>query len=148
MNANHQVLGSLIAQVSRQWRQTLDKKLQPFGLTQATWLPLWYMARASEPLRQKDLAKLLAVDGSALVRILDTLEKQQFIYRQEGQDRRVKTLHLTDQGQAISEQVGRVGNEVRQQVLGPIDDKDLDTTLAVLQGLLVSLGALEQEPKS
>ncbi|WKE65228.1 MarR family transcriptional regulator [Gallaecimonas kandeliae] len=145
MKTSHHQLSALIAQTGRQWRQTVDRQLQPFGLTQATWLPLWHLARAAEPLRQKDLAALLQVDGSALVRTLDTLEKQGLILRKSGEDRRAKTLHLTREGQKVADQVGQVANAVREQVLGPLDENDLDTTLRVLERLMASLKALEQE---
>src|SRR5258707_13390029 len=43
---------SLIARVGRQWRREGDRRLQPFGLTEATWLPLVHLARAPAPMRQ------------------------------------------------------------------------------------------------
>ena len=57
---------SLVARAARQWRRTVDRRLQPFGLTEATWLPLIYLARAPVPMRQKDLAAALALDGSSV----------------------------------------------------------------------------------
>ncbi|WP_406664727.1 MarR family winged helix-turn-helix transcriptional regulator [Gallaecimonas sp. GXIMD1310] len=141
MHQRHHQLGALIAQTGRQWRQTLDKQLQPFGLTQATWLPLWHLAQADEPLRQKDLAALLAVDGSAVVRILDTLEKQQLIERREGTDRRAKTLHLTDKGEQVTQKLTEVVQALRQKVLAPLDEQEMDTTINVLQTVLASLEA-------
>ena len=141
MHQRHHQLGALIAQTGRQWRQTLDKQLQPFGLTQATWLPLWHLAQADEPMRQKDLAALLAVDGSAVVRILDTLEKQQLIERREGTDRRAKTLHLTDKGEQVTQKLTEVVQALRQKVLAPLDEQEMDTTINVLQTVLASLEA-------
>lgn len=141
MHQRHHQLGALIAQTGRQWRQTLDKQLQPFGLTQATWLPLWHLAQADEALRQKDLAALLAVDGSAVVRILDTLEKQQLIERREGTDRRAKTLHLTDKGEQVTQKLTEVVQALRQKVLAPLDEQEMDTTINVLQTVLASLEA-------
>ena len=35
---------SLIARAARQWRRAVDRRLQPFGLTEATWLPLIHLA--------------------------------------------------------------------------------------------------------
>src|SRR5579862_2094807 len=88
--------GSLVARAARQWRRAVDRRLQPFGLTEATWLPLIYVARSSEPMRQKDLAAALALDGSSVVRLLDALETAGHIERrEEGADRRAKTIGLT-----------------------------------------------------
>ena len=76
---NHQRrdrFGSLIAQVARQWRRAVDLHLRQFGLTEATWLPLIHLARAPEPMRQKDLAASLVLDGSSVVRLLDQLRSR------------------------------------------------------------------------
>src|SRR5579871_1146066 len=83
--------GSLVARAARQWRREVDRRLQPFGLTEATWLPLIYLARAKAPMRQKDLAAALTLDGSSVVRLLDALEASRLIERrEEGADRRAK----------------------------------------------------------
>src|SRR5262249_7412955 len=67
-------------------------RLQPFDLTEATWLPLLRIARAPEPPRQKDLAAAMFVDGSSVVRLLDNLEQAGLIQRKEGEtDRRGHT---------------------------------------------------------
>jgi hypothetical protein len=71
----------LVARAARQWRRAVDRRLQPFGLTEATWLPLIYLARASAPMRQKDLAAALTLDGSSVVRLLDALEASELVER-------------------------------------------------------------------
>src|SRR5471032_1583146 len=94
-------LGSLIALLGRQWRRAVDRRLQPFGLTEATWLPLVHLARAPVPMRQKDLAASLVLDGSSVVRLLDALEAAGLIERrEESGDRRAKTIVLTGRGLA------------------------------------------------
>src|SRR4030081_579381 len=78
---------SLVARAARQWRRAVDRRLQPFGLTEAMWLPLIHLARASVPMRQKDLAASLVLDGSSVVRLLDALETAGLIRRPaEGDD--------------------------------------------------------------
>src|SRR5579862_5414080 len=94
--------GGLVARISRQWRRAVDRRLQPFGLTEATWLPLVHLARAPVPMRQKDLAASLVLDGSSVVRLLDALETSGLIERrEESGDRRAKTIVLTAHGLAI-----------------------------------------------
>src|ERR1700678_1663363 len=70
----HEAFGSLVARVARQWRRAVDRRLQPFGLTEATWLPLIHLARATVPMRQKDLAAALTLDGSTVARLLEAIE--------------------------------------------------------------------------
>src|SRR5476649_2763241 len=97
---------SLIAHTARQWRRAVDRRLQPFGLTEATWLPLIYLARAAAPMRQKDLAAALTLDGSSVVRLLDALEVSELIERhEEDGDRRARIIVPTRRGLSIVEQV-------------------------------------------
>ena len=43
---NRAPFGALVSQTARRWRRAVDRRLQPFGLTEATWLPLLRVARA------------------------------------------------------------------------------------------------------
>ena len=101
--------GSVVARAARQWRRAVDRRLQPFGLTEATWLPLIYLARTPAPVRQKDLAASLVLDGSSVVRLLDALEAAGLIERrEESADRRAKTITVTSRGLSIIDQVEAV----------------------------------------
>lgn len=126
--------GSLIARAARQWRRAVDRRLQPFGLTEATWLPLIYLARAPAPMRQKDLAAALGLDGSSVVRLLDALEASGHIERrEEGADRRAKTISVTSRGWSIIEQVEAVSREVRNATLLGLTNDRLALATEVLE---------------
>ncbi|HQT80189.1 MAG TPA: MarR family transcriptional regulator [Rhodopila sp.] len=137
MSANQQQLrdgfASLIARVGRQWRRAVDRRLQPFGLTEATWLPLIHLARAPVPLRQKELAASLVLDGSSVVRLLDSLEAAGLIERrEESADRRAKTISVTERGRAIIDQVEAASLAVRNATLVGVSDDDIATATRVL----------------
>jgi MarR family transcriptional regulator, transcriptional regulator for hemolysin len=126
-------LGSLIALLGRQWRRAVDRRLQPFGLTEATWLPLVHLARAPVPMRQKDLAASLVLDGSSVVRLLDALETQGLIERrEESGDRRAKTIVLTGRGLAIIDRVEAVSREVRNAALSGLSGAEIEAATKVL----------------
>jgi len=134
--------GSLIARAARQWRRALDRRLQPFGLTEATWLPLIYLARAPEPMRQKDLAAALALDGSSVVRLLDALEAAGFIERHgEDRDRRAKIIVPTARGLAIAEQIETVSREVRRSTLTGLSGEQLEIATQILERICQNLAA-------
>jgi MarR family transcriptional regulator for hemolysin len=144
--ANRNAFGSLVSRTYRQWRRTADQQLQPFGLTEATWLPLVYISRAPEPPRQKDLAASLFVDGSSVVRLLDNLETAGLLQRKEGEsDRRAKTIHLTSRGRAIADKVETVARRIRRDALAGLTDKDIDTTIRVLEHVCGVLGSQKEE---
>src|SRR5215470_15965186 len=125
--------GARLSHAARQWRRAADLRLRPFGLTEATWLPLVHIARAPAPPRQKDLAASMSLDGSSVVRLLDNLEAAGLIQRHEGEDRRAKIIRLTPRGKAIADKVETVARRVRTDALAGLSDRDIETTVRVLQ---------------
>ncbi len=138
----------LVANVAREWRRAVDARLQVYGLTEATWLPLLRIARSESPMRQNELATSLSLDGSSVVRLLDALENSGLVERCEDQaDRRAKSLLLTPRGRRTVDQVERVSQDIRDLVLGEVTDDDLAHSLRLLETIrerLLSLG--EGEP--
>ncbi len=138
MNQSQQQLrdgfASLIARAGRQWRRAVDRRLQPFGLTEATWLPLIYLARATAPVRQKDLAASLVLDGSSVVRLLDALEAAGLIERrEESADRRAKIITVTSRGLSIIDQVEAASREVRNATLIGLSGNEIALATQVLE---------------
>jgi MarR family transcriptional regulator for hemolysin len=121
-----------VSQLARLWRRAVDVELQPLGLTEATWLALLHIARSKEAPRQKDLAFSLGLDSSSVVRLLDLLERAAYIERQEGLDRRAKTIALTPRGKSVVAQVEKVATEARRRLLKDIPDAELEAAYAVI----------------
>jgi MarR family transcriptional regulator for hemolysin len=142
----HASFGSLLSRAYRQWRRAADRRLQPFGLTEATWLPLIRIARSSESPRQKDLAASLSLDSSSVVRLLDNLESAGLIERrEEAGDRRAKVIALTVKGRAIARKVETVAGQVRRDALKDLSDRDIETAIRVLSHVCAVLGAHDAE---
>ncbi|MGI2031605.1 MarR family winged helix-turn-helix transcriptional regulator [Rhizobium panacihumi] len=138
--------GNVLGQASRQWRRALDLRLRPFGLTDATWLPLLQLSRASAPMRQKDLAEALFLDSSSVVRLLDALQASGFIERREHpEDRRVKTIILTDAAHEVLTKVNQVASEVRYQVLSGLSDEELEVASRVMRNISAALDEPQAE---
>ena len=141
--------GTQIYQTARLWRRAADQRLQPYGLTEATWLPLIRIARSPVPMRQKDLAAALSLDGSSIVRVLDMLETADLIKRQEeGEDRRAKIIVLTPKGEATVEKVEAVARAVREEALGDLSDEDIEKAFSVLDHICRVLGRSLEEQAS
>ena len=142
-------LAPLVAHVAREWRRAVDGRLQPYGLTEATWLPLLRIARSEAPMRQNELAASLSLDGSSVVRLLDALESSGLVARCEDRaDRRAKSLVLTAHGRRTVDQVERVSQDIRDLVLGEVADDDLARSLRLLEtvrGRLLSLAEAEPD---
>ena len=126
--------GALVSQTARRWRRAVDRRLQPFGLTEATWLPLLRVARASAPMRQKDLAASLVLDSSSVVRLVDALQAAGLVERrEEEEDRRAKTIVLTALGKETVARVEQVAREVRDEALADVADADVAAANRVLE---------------
>jgi MarR family transcriptional regulator for hemolysin len=134
-----QAFGRRLGLTARQWRRAIDQRLQPFGLTEATWQPLLYIARSREPMLQKNLAASLGIECSTLVRLIDALDHAGLIERQTGGDRRSRTLHVTPRGRALVEQVEAAAPGIRAQVLADVSDAELATTLSVFEKICAGL---------
>jgi len=136
----------LVAHVAREWRRAVDGRLQVYGLTEATWLPLLRIARSETPMRQNELAASLSLDGSSVVRLLDALENSGLIERcEDPADRRAKSLALTVRGRRTVDQVERVSGEVRDAVFGKVSDEDLSRMLRLLETVRDRLLSLADE---
>ncbi|MDR3438801.1 MarR family transcriptional regulator [Telmatospirillum sp.] len=141
-----QVFGRRLGRTARRWRRVVDERLLPFGLTDATWLPLLYLARGKTPMRQKDLAESVGIEGSTLVRLIDSLDHAGLIERRTAGDRRARILQLTERGLALVEQVEAVAAALRQEILAGFSDEELAITLNVIERISAAL-AVARGPK-
>jgi MarR family transcriptional regulator for hemolysin len=140
-----EAFSSLISLLGRQWRRAVDRRLQPLGLTEATWLPLIHLARASNPPRQKDLAATLVLDGSSIVRLLDALAGAGLIERQEeSADRRAKVINLTARGLAIVDLAEATARDVRDAALAGISDAEIAAAAQTLERIRSNLERLSE----
>ena len=140
--------GALATRSTRNWRRAVDRRLQPFGLTEATWLPLLRVARAETPMRQKDLAAALSLDGSSVVRLLDALQASGFVERREEEDRRAKTIVLTALGRRTVERVEWVAAQVCDEALGALGDDEVATAARVLDHICRVLEKADEEARA
>ena len=82
------------------WRTAMDRRLRPMGLSRATWMLLFYVRKFVGP-NQTELAEHLGLEGASVVRLVDRLEHEGLVERRGGADRRVKTIHFTEKGEAL-----------------------------------------------
>lgn len=117
----------------------MDEQLRPFGLTEATWLPLLHLSRSKAPLRQKDLAAEVGIESSTLVRLIDALVDAGWIERQTDGDRRAKILCVTRRGRMVVDQVEEVAASIRRRILAEVTDQELAMALNVIERICAAL---------
>lgn len=132
--------GHSIGLVGRLWRLEIDRRLAPFGLTEARWRILLTLARAAEPLQQKTLAEYVGVQGPTLVRTLDALAHEGLLERRaDTDDKRARSIHLTPLAEPILAHIDAALRAVREDIFVDIPPEDVDTCLRVFDQLLTNL---------
>jgi MarR family transcriptional regulator for hemolysin len=140
--------GSLL-RLARIYRREVNRALAEHGLSDAKALPVLQIARAGGGLRQGVLAEELGVEGPSLVRILDQLCAASLVERRDDpNDRRAKTLHLTPEGEALAVVVEDAVQVVRSRVLAGVSDVNLATTLRAFTAFEAALEVSSQGPGS
>src|SRR5579859_8293089 len=103
---------SLFAKTARLYRREINHALEAYGLSDATAMPVMYIGRLGDGVRQGALAEELGIEGPSLVRVIDLLTAAGLVERHEDpSDRRAKTLHLTSTGEALRQQIEDVLTE-------------------------------------
>ena len=127
-------LGPLLGETARLWRNKLDERLRPLGLSQAKWLVLLHLSKEGDGIVQKELAARLGVEGPTLVGLLDRMAADEWIERRESaSDRRCKTVHLTDKAQAVTQQIMTVAAQLRHELLADIPARDIETCVRMMR---------------
>ncbi|MGB5842375.1 MAG: MarR family transcriptional regulator [Brucella anthropi] len=112
--------------LARRWRRALDIRLAQAGLTDATWVPLVHLHQTGGGLTQKELAALVGIDGSSLVRLLDILCRQGLAERRvDERDSRARLVHLTAQGEKRVAEIRQELAKGEQEMLADLSDNDI-----------------------
>jgi MarR family transcriptional regulator, transcriptional regulator for hemolysin len=127
-------VSSTLVGASRKWRRVSHDVLAAFNVSEACAAPLLIAGRLGEGVRQGVLAEHVGIEGPSLVRLLDQLCETGLMQRSEDpDDRRAKTVTLTDAGRAITAQMEEELMSLRAQVLKGVTQAELEITLRVLK---------------
>lgn len=140
-------LTASLLRIGRLYRKAIDRHLADYGISDAQAVPVLHIARCGDGMRQNALAEEIGIEGPSLVRLLDQLSAQGLVERRDdSQDRRAKTLHLTPAGTALAAEVERALAIWRARLLTSVTDSDLDRALRVLGTLETELKAAGEPP--
>jgi MarR family transcriptional regulator for hemolysin len=126
------VSGTLVV-AARKWRRTSHGVLAAFNVSEACATPLLTASRLGAAVRQVTLADYIGIEGPSLVRLLDQLCAAGLMRRDEDpEDRRAKTVVLTEEGRAVTAKMEEELVTLRAQALKGVSRSDLEATLRVL----------------
>jgi len=122
----------LICQTSYLWRRLLGIKIKELDLTLIEKRTLFAVKRYVG-LPQAQIAQLLELEPQNLIRVLDSLEKKNYIVRKANpEDRRTKALCVTEEGEALIEKIKAISEKIKPQILAGLSPKELEATLKYL----------------
>jgi MarR family transcriptional regulator for hemolysin len=125
---------------ARAWRGALERHLKARGLTVAGWSAVAAVAACDQAPPQRELARLLGVDGATLVSTIDRLAAAGLVERQpDPHDRRVKLVALTAKGRALAAEVQDEAAALRRLTLQRFDAQQLDVAATLLEQLQLFL---------
>lgn len=135
-----------VSQANRLWRKRLDQSLAPHGLTDASGRALLCIFRYQPAcLAQSELAELLALDRSAIVRLIDVLVGQGYVERCAAKDdRRIKQIMLTPAGETVARLASQVARQLREELFGALP---VATVAATYEGLQQICRRLRADPE-
>lgn len=103
-----QSVGYLMRRILNTFSTEVERELEPSGLTNAQWVPLFklYMGSASTV---AELARECRLDAGGMTRLLDRLETKSLLRRvRSSEDRRVVNLELTEEGRVAAQKIPAV----------------------------------------
>lgn len=102
-----------------------DEALRPTGL-RSTQMALLMAAQGAPCVTLCGLAELLVVDRTTLTRNLKPLEKKGLLRVECGEDRRARSVCITDSGVAVLKQAIPLWAEVQTKVVGSLGEDRFD----------------------
>ncbi|MFQ5915673.1 MAG: MarR family winged helix-turn-helix transcriptional regulator [Nitrospinota bacterium] len=136
-------LGYLINRVGWDLRKNLDRMMATEGLTvqQGVILHVRYEGRARTP---TEFARALAIDTSAVTRLLDRLERKGLVNRVfDPNDRRSVVIELTKKGEEVAPKFHALTHENQLRFFGGFKKEDLDKMKELLKIMLKRAEGLE-----
>jgi MarR family transcriptional regulator for hemolysin len=131
--SDDETFGQLLHGTARAWRQKLDERLRPMGLSQAKWRTLMHLSIAQDALTQAEIAARLGVEEPTVVALLHRLEREAWITRTNSpHDRRCKMVLLGRRAQRVIGPITATADKLRHELLADITKADLKTCMRVL----------------
>jgi MarR family transcriptional regulator for hemolysin len=128
-----ETFGQLLHGTARAWRQKLDERLKPMGLSQAKWRTLMHLSLAEEALTQAEIAGRLGVEEPTVVTLLHRLEREGWVTRTNSpHDRRCNMVLLGQRARRVIAQITATAEKLRHELLADVPASDLETSMKVL----------------
>lgn len=137
-------IGYLLHRLLCSLRSETDVRLEPHGLTNAQWQPLFKLQK-SQASTVAELAREMQTDPGATTRMVDRLEAKGLCKRVRScEDRRVVNLELTPDGELAASKVPPALAEVMNAHLAGFSKTEWQALLGYLRRMLANAEAMRQ----
>jgi DNA-binding MarR family transcriptional regulator len=133
----------LLSQLGYHSSTLWQRRLAPLDLDPRHVMLLRHLAGA-EGRSQQALGEALRIPASRMVAIVDGLEQRGLLRRRPNpDDRRVRTLHLTDDGRRLLREIGEISREHERQLTTGLARAEREQLIALLSRLAAEQGLAE-----
>jgi DNA-binding MarR family transcriptional regulator len=132
MRELHADPGYLLYRLGLRAGRLFNARLEEYGLRLRHYALLRYLLTVEGAL-QRELSERLGYDPSAIVSLVDDLQKLGFVERRSSPgDRRSRIVALTDRGRDVLRDTDTASRRVTDDLLGPLDAEERETLHALL----------------
>lgn len=141
-------IGRQLRRLVTQLASTVDRRMEPLGLTDAQWRPLLCLLHGS-PATASELARRCGLDTGGLTRLVDRLLAKGLCQRERCRtDRRVVEISLTPEGERVAAQLPGMLTQVQHELLHGFSSVEEAQLRAMLARLQDNAMALDQPQKN
>jgi DNA-binding MarR family transcriptional regulator len=127
--------GYLLARLGEASRRRFHKALEPEGLHPRDF-GVMTMVDAHPGMSQQQLHEKTGIDPSSMVAVIDELQARGLAERRANpDDRRARTIFLTDEGQRTLERIRRLATQLQRELFGGLTPEELSTLHKLLRKL-------------
>lgn len=129
-------LGYLLKHVQERFFQLTAAALAPSGISGREAAVLREID-SPQPLAQGEIARLMGIDRTTMVALIDDLQDRDLVRRrQDPDDRRKNVVELTESGRAITRQALHAAKQAEQAFLSPLTAAEAAQLKQILRALL------------
>jgi len=148
MSTYDELIGFKSSQMTKKMLRFLNQSLEWYEITLEQWIVLSTLAE-EENINQKTLSLKSGKDPTALLRILDILERKELVERREDRyDRRASLLFITEKGRNLTHKIAPYIEKHFKEITANIPEHDIEIYEQVLNELDQNLDFLLKRNKT
>lgn len=124
---------------AKKMADAFNERLKPLGITRVQWIALYYLGKC-KGINQKELAEKMNIKSSTVARLVDRMEKEDFVMRiDDPTDRRAIKLVLTKKGEKLREKLLPEGEKMSEIFAKGLTDEEIDIFLGVINKMVENI---------